>query len=443
MTVSEISCTIFEGLVKSVTLKEEDFPGLNSLSAGSNLHAPLKCDCPDKISRNSGVRYFVTYPFIEGDDTKKLSLKFNISVEEIWKANNLDPTTTVYPNTTVLVPLKAKPFVNLNIPNSEPPIPGFLPTIPVNKRAKIIQLKKLCIAVSVVGFFLILATLVSCGLYVEALWKRSNKQQKNVSDETSISPSVYKGLIDNGEVMIKQMKFEGTRQVIDVHSKINHVNIVKLHGVCYGEDDFSWSYLVFEFPVNGSLRDCLSSSSTSLSWHRRTQIAFDIATGLHYLHYCAVPSYFHMSINSKGIFLTSNWRAKLTVFKAIPADESLKESGSLTSPGVWVAPEYVLYGSATEKVDIFAYGVVLLELISGKQAADGKLFEESVTFFGGGANEGCCFEQLRNFLDPCLKEDYPIAEALCLAVLASSCVEEDPLHRPSIDDVIKILARMV
>ncbi|XP_022874156.1 chitin elicitor receptor kinase 1-like [Olea europaea var. sylvestris] len=150
-----------------------------------------------------------------------------------------------------------------------------------------------------------------------------------------------------------------------------------------------------------------------------------------------------MSINSKGIFLTSNWRAKLTVFKAIPADESLKESGSLTSPGVWVAPEYVLYGSATEKVDIFAYGVVLLELISGKQAADGKLFEESVTFFGGGANEGCCFEQLRNFLDPCLKEDYPIAEALCLAVLASSCVEEDPLHRPSIDDVIKILARMI
>lgn len=266
---------------------------------------------------------------------------------------------------------------------------------------------------------------------------------KNLNDETSISPSVYKGLIDNGEVMIKQMKFEGTRQVIDVHSKINHVNIVKLHGVCYGEDDFSWSYLVFEFPVNGSLRDCLSSSSTSLSWHRRTQIAFDIATGLHYLHYYVVPSYFHMSINSKGIFFTSNWRAKLTVFKAIPADESLKESGSLTSPGGWVAPEYVLYGSATEKVDIFAYGVVLLELISGKEAADGKLFEESVTFFVGGANEGGCFEQLRNFLDPCLKEDYPIAEALCLAVLASSCVEEDPLHRPSIDDVIKILARMV
>ncbi|KAL2471071.1 LysM domain receptor-like kinase 4 [Abeliophyllum distichum] len=501
ITLSEISCTIFEGLVKSITLEAEDFPGLKSLHAGSIVNVPLKCACPDKISRNSGVKYFVTYPFIEGDDIKKLSLKFNISVEEIWETNNLDPTTTVYPNTTVLVPLKAKPFINLNIPDTEPPTPDFLPTIPVERRAKIIQLKKLLIAVSVVGFFLILATLVSCGLYIKASYKlkadkfhssmrrsslnscstpRSSpfsepptrgstnsclspdllvgikyslcnygveeikQATKNFSEDSRISPSVYKGLIDNGEMMIiKQMRFEGTRQVIDVHSKINHVNIVKLHGVCYGKDDFSWSYLVFEFPVNGSLRDCLSSSSTSLSWHRRTQIAFDIATGLHYLHYCVVPSYIHMNINSKGIFLTSNWRAKLTIFGAIPVDDSLKDSGSLSNLGGWVAPEYVLYGSTTETVNIFAYGVVLLELISGKEAADGKLFEESIKFFGGGANEGSCFEQLRNFVDPCLKEDYPIAEALCLAVLASSCVEEDPLHRPSMDDVIKILARMV
>lgn len=82
-----------------------------------------------------------------------------------------------------------------------------------------------------------------------------------------------------------------------------------------------------------------------------------------------------MSINSKGIFLTSNWRAKLTVFKAIPADESLKESGSLTSPGGWVAPEYVLYGSATEKVDIFA-----LSLYQGKRLQMGNYLKNQLRF---------------------------------------------------------------
>ena len=60
-----------------------------------------------------------------------------------------------------------------------------------------------------------------------------------------------------------------------------------------------------------------------------------------------------------------------------------------------------------------------------------------------GGNEGGCFEQLRGFMDPCLKEDYSLAEALCLAVLAKACVEDDPLSRPSMDDVMKVLARMV
>ncbi|KAI3450588.1 hypothetical protein Pfo_007253 [Paulownia fortunei] len=499
VTLSGIACGVFEGLVKSITLAEENLARENVVvRAGSMVRVPLKCACPDDLSSNGGVKYLVTYPFIKGDNTKKVSEKFNVSVEEIWKANHLDPTPTVYPNTTVLVPLKDKPFINFNIPDSDPPTPQFLPTMPVQKKPKISQLKKLYVAGSVVGFSLILALLVACGLYIKALKKfraenfRSSTQRisslnscstprsspfsgpptrsstnsclspdflvgikyslckysmeelkqatKNFSEDTKISNSVYKGLTDSGEVMIKQVRFEGTRQVIDVHSKINHVNIVKLHGVCYGEDDFSWSYLVFEFPFNGSLRDCLSGSSAALHWLRRTQIAFDIATGLHYLHYSVIPAYTLLSINCKNIFLTSTWRAKISVFGTAT---SLKESGSLTSPGGWIAPEHLLHGMVTEKVDIFAFGVVLLELISGKEAVDGKLMKESITFLGGGANEGGCFDQLRNFVDPRLKDDYPLAEALCLAVLAGSCVEDDPLHRPSMDDILKILARMV
>lgn len=60
----------------------------------------------------------------------------------------------------------------------------------------------------------------------------------------------------------------------------------------------------------------------------------------------------------------------------------------------------------------------------------------------GGANEGGCFEQLKFFIDPNLM-DYPLTEALCLAVLAKACIEDDPLHRPSMNDIIKILSRIV
>ncbi|KAK1588503.1 hypothetical protein Q3G72_024108 [Acer saccharum] len=279
---------------------------------------------------------------------------------------------------------------------------------------------------------------------VEELKKATN----NFNEDTKIigdhdQEDYYKAKIDNVEVLIKQMRFEDTRHVIDVHSRINHINVVSLHGVCYGENDFSWSYLVFEFPSNGCLRDCLSNQSNSLDWKRRTQIAFDIAIGLHYLHYCIFPTYAHLNMNIRQIYLTSKWRAKLANVGTNPAAAAGSSKG--------VAPEYLIHGSASEKVDIFAFGVVLLELISGREddVTDGELsLKESIGFLGGGSStttsEGGCFDQLRSFMDPSLKEDhYPLAEALCLAVLAKACVEDDPLHRPSMDDILKVLSRMV
>lgn len=489
-TVSEIACDVYDGLVKAAALAEENsFVHGAAVRAGSTLRVPIKCACSDETETNDGIKYLVTYPLIEKDSTTKVGKKFNVSVAEIWKCNGMDPfAPTVFPATTVLVPVRDEPFIDSStVPDSDPPTPPFLPTKPVEKRPKTPQtIKKVYVAGSVVGFCLVLALLISCGLYIKALKKCEDERikasarrvsslnscstptpmsspfstnsclspdllvgikyslcnytveelkiaTKDFSEEAKISSSVYKGVIKNDEVMIKQMKLEGTKQVIDVHSRINHVNIVKLRGVCYGLDDCSscscscscsWSYLVFEFPTNGSLRDCLSSSTAALHWHRRTQIAFDIATGLHYLHYSVTPAYAHLSLSSTRIFLTAGWRAKVAVCGV-----------NLTSPGGRVSPE---------KAEIFEFGVLLLELISGKEGVDGKQVKETTTFLGGtGANEGGCFDQLRKFVDPCLKDDYPLAEALCLSVLAGSCVEDDPMHRPSMEDVLKILARML
>ncbi|CAL5426507.1 hypothetical protein CsSME_00040713 [Camellia sinensis var. sinensis] len=487
---ADIACGVFEGLIKSITLAEQNPSHDNDPKVGSVLHVPLKCACPDNFT----VKYLVTYPFIEGDETNEVGLKFEIPTVDIWEANHLDPGPTVYPNTTVLVPVKGKLVINLDIPVSDPPTPGFLPTTAVKQPEKTTQLKKLFIVGSILGISLVLVALSACGLYVKELnkWKAARIQSstrrssltscstprsrsstnsclspdlligikyslcnysteeirratKDFGKDTKISGFVYKGVVDNVNVMIKQLRLKDTKLIIDLHSKINHVNIVKLLGACYGESDFLSSYLVFEFPANGCLRDGLTNPSFSLRWHRRTQIAFDIATGLHYLHYFMVPPYTHMSINSRNIFLTPNWRAKLAVFGTTPMVGSSKENGDVISlpRGGWVAPESLESGLASEKVDIFAFGVVLLELISAREDIDGKLFRESIRFLGGGASDGGCFEQLRNFMDPSLKEDYPLAEALCLAVLAKACVEDDPMHRPPVDDIMKVLARMV
>lgn len=504
ISFSEIACGVFEGLLKLSTLTEENqFGGENNLKGGYKLQVPLKCSCPENSTISKGIKYLVTYPIIERDETISLSKKFDISAEELWAMNHLEPLPTVFPETTVLVPLRALKVINFNVSNSPPPSPGFLPTIAVQKPAKHTKLiRNIYIAGFVVGFSLLLIALLSCGLFMKALKKwnvekyhyftsrsspiscspaRSSprlqtgglsptnsclspdvlagikfslfnysieeikKATGDFSEKNKISSGVYEGLMmDNDKVMIKRMRFEDTRQVIDIHYKINHINIVKLHGVCYGENDFSWSYLVFEFPGT-CLRDSLSDPSHHLSWDQRAKIALDIATGLHYLHCYTFPSYAHMRVSTRNIFVTSNCRAKLGNIGATPAvgyssKENYTKSGRVRG---WVAPEYLIHSSASEKVDIFAFGVVLLELISGKEDSDGKLFKESIRFLASGVSEGGCFEQLKNFMDPNLKEDYSLAEALCLAVLAKACVEDEPLHRPSMDDIIKVLGRIV
>ncbi|KAK9940094.1 hypothetical protein M0R45_016769 [Rubus argutus] len=495
---SEIACGVFEGLLKSSTLAEENSVQESKLiNIGAELRVPLRCACPDNLTSSKGVKYLVTYPFVEGDGPIMLSKRFGISTEDLWLVNNLEPPNpTVYPNTTVLVPLRAPPVLNFNIPESPPPAPGFLPTISVVKPIKSARLRSLYIAGSVVGFSLLVLALIACVVLCRRTLKKWKTEKlhsfnarssplststirsplkssltgrssspmstclspdilaglkyslfnysieeirratRDFNEENKIGALVYRGVINNAEVMIKQMTFVETSHVIDVHSKINHINILNLEGVSYGESDLSWSYLVFELPSNSCLRDCLSShTSNPLEWSRRTQIAFDIATGLHYLHCCTFPSYAHLNINTRNIFVTANWRAKLANIGTLSALGSSENKG-------WVAPEYLLYGSASEKVDIFAFGVVLLELISAREDIDGKLFKESINFLGGGSSEGGFLEQLRSFMDQQL-EDYPLAEALCVAVLAKACVEDDPLHRPSIDDIIKVLARMV
>ncbi|MFS7895173.1 putative protein kinase RLK-Pelle-LysM family [Helianthus anomalus] len=490
ITVSEIACGVFEGLVKTITLLEEN-QHQEVVKVGYVLDVPLKCACP-----SSEYKYFVTYPLVSGDSIDKVSTKFSISKKDILAVNNLQPDTTIYPETTILVPLRLK-LITFIVSNFQPPSPRFLPTKPVEGDVNSAKLKKVYIIVSVIGFSLVLGLLIVMGLYLNALNKckreifiipstrrssftsfstppassprsrpspaaRSSPSSclspdllasikyslynftieeiksitRDFSEGCKVSEKTYRGLFDDMQVLIKETEFSEIRHIIDLHSKVNHVNILKLLGVCYNES--SWSYIVLEHPTNMSLTDCLINSS-SLTWQRRTQIAFDIAMGLHYLHYCIVPSYMQTGLCSENIFVTSKWRAKLAVLS-----RNLNP-GVMGSTTTILGLEYEKFDSlkTLEKENIWEFGMVLLEILSGKVKTDRTSLRDSIGFLGGEGGEGGCFENLKSFMDPCLKEDYRLAEALCLGVLAKACVENDPLHRPSMEDILKVLARMV
>ncbi|CAN1182225.1 LysM domain receptor-like kinase 4 [Linum perenne] len=485
-SVADVACSVFESLVTYHTIMDENGLGSDHVSAGTKLHVPLKCACPSSSGEESMFKFLATYPVFEGDMLSEISEKFGVSSEDLFRVNGLQDWQTIFPNTTLLIPLKS--FVLMNVTHTPPPPPPPQPpTIMVERSpsSSNVSFKSVYIAASVVGFFLVVAAMFAFGMYVNG--KRKDKVQKllsfntkssqltcgssatglssatpcvspdllvgiiyslrsynieelrtatnDFSKENKVGDDAYKGMIDGVETMVKPLRFEDIRQVIDVHSRINHINIVTLVGVCYGDNNdimSSCSYILLELPSHGCLRNCISNPASPIRWHVRTQIAFDIAAGLHYLHDCIFPSYAHMCVNTRNVFVTSNWRAKLT---------NIRTNSVNVVGGGWLAPEY--NGLASEKVDIFAFGVVLLELISGREDSDGKSFKESLGFLGGGAGEGGCFEQLRSFIDPRLNGDYPLAEALCLAVLAKTCVEDDPCHRPSMDDILKVLVRMV
>lgn len=492
MNLPKISCGKFEGLLKSQALLWAN-PRIfrRVVMAGTSLNVPLKCACPDNNSSNSGVKYLVTYPFIEHDGPTKLSKKFGIPVEELWAENNFKVRPTVYPHTTFLVPLRSSPVIYFNDSDSQTQVPVFVPitrrdshSIPSSTRKRI---RKMCIIVAGVVGVLVSITLLFVFAIKNKIFKLGLKIMKveasdpavrspnsclspdlligmstltyslynykveelraatrNFSESTKMGGNVHKGRIGDTEVIVQQTVHEEIRKNIDIFSKINHSNIVKLHGVCYGRSNLCNSYLVFELDGNRTLRDCLLlDRSNVLQWRERVQLAFDIANGIHYLHHCSVPSYIHMNINTKSILVTHDGRGKIANLGAACVVGSIKEEGAMdVSRGGWIAPEYLLEGLISTKVDIFGFGVVLLELISAEETTDGSLFKELLGFLGGSGAEGGCFEKLRSFIDPHLKDDYVTGEALCMAILAKACLEENPNHRPSMNEILKILARI-
>lgn len=195
------------------------------------------------------------------------------------------------------------------------------------------------------------------------------------------------------------------------------------------DDDGSF-FIVYEYVENGSLENWLfpsiSSTTVPLSWKQRLLIALDIANGLQYLHEHTQTSVAHKDISTRNILLDSSFKAKISNFAA-----ARKVSCSMIL-----------------NVDVFCFGVVLLELLSGRKVMETKengevvmLWVEISEILEGGGDERKV--RLRKWMDPKLKRCFSIDDALSLAAMARACTSDKSSERPTMAEVVFSLSVIV
>ncbi|CAA7402821.1 unnamed protein product [Spirodela intermedia] len=267
--------------------------------------------------------------------------------------------------------------------------------------------------------------------------------------------SVYYGVLREQEVAIKRMSATKTKEFMaemKVLCKVHHASLVELIGYAASSDEL---FLIYEYAQKGSLRNHLhdpqNKGHTSLSWIARVQIALDTAKGLEYIHEHTKMHYVHRDIKTSNILLDGSFRAKISDFglsKLIgKAGEGEASATRVVGTFGYLAPEYLRDGRATTKSDVYAFGVVLFELISGKEAiirtegvilnnAERRSLASVMLAALRNTPNSMSMSSFRGSIDPNLMELYPHDCVFKMAILAKQCVDEDPILRPDMKQVV-------
>ncbi|XP_030467729.1 serine/threonine receptor-like kinase NFP [Syzygium oleosum] len=452
-----VSMKAFENLT-NWQVEEEMNPGIdpNILQIGTKVTIPLYCKCPAKADSEAGFNLLVTYVWQPGDALSSVAKKFNVTPSDIVKENNgVNLTASV--GHPVVIPVSQLPALSqpLNAP-------------PKRKESKhewiIVVLSCVAAAILVVWLAFLLVcvrrlhrkdpkilnrnasrwedrNLIKTKEFSKEGRSESSKtkviQDKllpsisdylskpimygareimeatmNLDENSRIDGSMFRGTIDGKVFAVKTETKGKNTEELKILQRVNHANLIKLMGV--SSDASGNLFMVYEYAENGSLDKWLyqrpSSSSESvnfLTWIQRLGIALDVANGLQYLHEHTQPSIVHGDIRASNILLDSNFKAKISNFsKARPATSA-----------------------AMLKVDIYAFGLHLLELLSGKRAMGMK---EVMEILEAEENRE---ERLMEWMDPDLESFYPIHDALSLATLAQACTAEESSVRPSMAEI--------
>ncbi|XP_071731844.1 probable receptor-like protein kinase At1g80640 [Rutidosis leptorrhynchoides] len=229
-----------------------------------------------------------------------------------------------------------------------------------------------------------------------------------------------------------QRQFENE---VDWLGKLKHQNIINLLGYCVQDDT---RFLVYEMMHQGSLESQLHGPTRgrALTWHRRMKVALDIARGLEYLHERCNPPVIHRDLKSSNILLDSNFNAKISDFGLATTEDHTKNKLKLSGASGYIAPEYLSEGKLTDKSDVYAFGVVLLELLIGRRPVEKlspSLFRSIVTWAIPQLTDR---SKLPNIVDPVIRDTMDLKHLYQVAAVAVLCVQPEPSYRPLITDVL-------
>ncbi|RVW27760.1 Leucine-rich repeat receptor protein kinase EMS1 [Vitis vinifera] len=260
--------------------------------------------------------------------------------------------------------------------------------------------------------------------------------------------TVYKAALPNGKIVavkkLNQAKTQGHREFLaemETLGKVKHRNLVPLLGYCsFGEEKF----LVYEYMVNGSLDLWLRNRTgalEALDWTKRFKIAMGAARGLAFLHHGFIPHIIHRDIKASNILLNEDFEAKVADFglaRLISACET-HVSTDIAGTFGYIPPEYGQSWRSTTRGDVYSFGVILLELVTGKEPT-GPDFKD----FEGGNLVGWVFEKMRKgeaaeVLDPTVVRAELKHIMLQILQIAAICLSENPAKRPTMLHVLKFL----
>lgn len=260
---------------------------------------------------------------------------------------------------------------------------------------------------------------------------------------------VYKGRLDSGQlVAIKQLNPDGLQGnqefIVEVLmlSLLHHPNLVTLIGYCTSGDQ---RLLVYEYMPMGSLEDHLydlEPDQEPLNWNTRMKIAVGAARGIEYLHCKANPPVIYRDLKSANILLDKDFNPKLSDFglaKLGPVGDRTHVSTRVMGTYGYCAPEYAMSGKLTVKSDIYSFGVVLLELITGRKAIDvtRKQGEQNLVAWSRPYLKDQ--KKFGHLVDPSLRGRFPRRCLNYAIAITAMCLNEEAHYRPLIGDIVVAL----
>uniref|UniRef100_A0A0D9VD29 Protein kinase domain-containing protein n=1 Tax=Leersia perrieri TaxID=77586 RepID=A0A0D9VD29_9ORYZ len=259
--------------------------------------------------------------------------------------------------------------------------------------------------------------------------------------------SVYWGqLWDGSQIAAKRLKSWSNKAEnefaveVVVLATVRHKSLLSLRGYCAEGQE---RLIVYDYMPNQSLHSHLHGQHAAechLGWERRMKIAIDSAEGIAYLHHHATPHIIHRDIKSSNVLLDKNFQARVSDFgfaKLIP-DGATHVTTRVKGTLGYLAPEYAMLGKASESCDVFSFGVLLLELASGKRPVE-KINPTTKLTITEWALPLARDKKFKEIADPKLKDIFVEAELKRMVLVGLACAQNKPEQRPIMSEVVELL----